>query len=76
LTLILLPGVVESIFWNMSTAEKDLRTRAEEAFVPEWQKELLNARRKAVEEGREDILEWDRVEAAATAAQGRPYWND
>jgi putative addiction module component (TIGR02574 family) len=39
----------------MEALWEDLRVHAEEASVPEWQKELLDARRKAVEDGREDI---------------------
>lgn len=39
----------------------DLRSHADASLVPDWQKDLLNARRKAVEQGEEQILEWDDV---------------
>ena len=39
----------------------DLRSRAEGVPVPEWHKDLLDARRKAVKGGQEDILEWNDV---------------
>lgn len=39
----------------------DLRLRAEEAPVPESHKRLLDARLRAVEEGREEVLDWDAV---------------
>lgn len=45
----------------MEALWEDLCSHAEEVVVPEWHKELLNARRKAVEAGREHILEWDEV---------------
>ena len=39
----------------------DLRANADAVPVPDWQKQLLDARRKAVSEGRERVLEWDEV---------------
>jgi putative addiction module component (TIGR02574 family) len=39
----------------------DLRAQAEQVPVPAWHKELLDERRKAVEEGREEVLDWDAV---------------
>jgi putative addiction module component (TIGR02574 family) len=45
----------------MEALWEDLRSRAEGVPVPEWHKELLDARRKAVEAGQESILEWDEV---------------
>src|SRR5438309_11072961 len=40
---------------------EDLRSRAEDIGVPKWHKEMLDARRKAVESGQEKVLEWDEV---------------
>ena len=40
---------------------EDLRSHIEAEPVPQWHKELLDERRKAVEAGREKILEWDEV---------------
>lgn len=39
----------------------DLRKNADATLIPEWQKDLLHARRKAVDQGREKILDWDEV---------------
>ena len=39
----------------------DLRANADAVLMPGWQKQLLDARRKAVSEGRERVLEWDEV---------------
>ena len=48
----------------MEALWEDLRAHAQEGSVPEWQKELLDARRKAVEDGREPILERDQVKSS------------
>jgi putative addiction module component (TIGR02574 family) len=40
---------------------EDLRSRAEAVPVPQWHKDLLDTRRKAIETGQEKILEWDDV---------------
>lgn len=43
----------------MEAIWEDLRDRAEELPVPNWHKELLDHRQKAVAEGREKVLDWD-----------------
>ena len=43
----------------MEAIWEDLRARAEELPVPDWHKELLDARREAVVAGREPVLDWD-----------------
>lgn len=45
----------------MESLWEDLRCRDEAVPVPEWHKELLDARRKAAEAGQEHVLEWDDV---------------
>jgi putative addiction module component (TIGR02574 family) len=45
----------------MEVLWEDLRSHAEGVPVPQWHKELLDARRKAVEAGQEEILEWDEI---------------
>ena len=45
----------------MEVLWEDLRLHAEGVPVPQWHKELLDARRKAVEAGQEQLLEWDEV---------------
>jgi putative addiction module component (TIGR02574 family) len=45
----------------MEAIWEDLRLRAEQVEVPQWHKDLLDARRKAVNENREEILDWDAV---------------
>ena len=45
----------------MEAIWEDLRSQAEAVPVPDWHKELLDARQKAVAEGREEILDWDIV---------------
>ncbi len=40
---------------------EDLRNQEEAVSVPEWHRKLLDERLKAVEEGREEILEWDDI---------------
>lgn len=39
----------------------DFRAQAEQVPVPAGHKELLDERRKAVEEGREGVLDWDSI---------------
>ncbi len=39
----------------------DLRSNADAVLTPDWHKQLLDARRKAVSEGRERVLEWDEI---------------
>jgi len=45
----------------MEAIWEDLRSRADALPVPEWHKELLDARLKAVEDGSEKVLDWDDV---------------
>jgi putative addiction module component (TIGR02574 family) len=45
----------------MEAIWEDLRAQAGQIPVPAWHKELLDERRKAVEEGREEILDWDSI---------------
>ncbi len=48
----------------MEAIWEDLRSQAEAFPVPDWHKDLLDARQKAVEEGREEILDWDTVKSS------------
>jgi putative addiction module component (TIGR02574 family) len=45
----------------MEAIWEDLRAQADQVPVPAWHKELLDERRKAVEEGREEVLDWDSI---------------
>ena len=45
----------------MEAIWEDLRAQAEQVPVPAWHQELLDERRRAVEEGREEVLDWDSV---------------
>ena len=45
----------------MEAIWEDLRAQAERIPVPPWHKRLLDERRKAVEEGREGVLDWDSI---------------
>ena len=45
----------------MEALWEDLRSHADGVPVPQWHKDLLDARRKAVEVGQEKILDWDEV---------------
>ena len=54
----------------MEAIWEDLRARAEELPVPDWHKELLDDRQKAVVEGREKVLDWD--EAKRSLRPPRP----
>ena len=45
----------------MEAIWEDLRAQAERVPVPEWHQELLDKRRKAVEQGREELLDWDSI---------------
>ena len=45
----------------MEVLWEDLRSQVQEEPVPEWHKELLDNRRKAVEAGREKVLDWDQI---------------
>jgi hypothetical protein len=43
----------------MEAIWEDLRAQAERVPVPQWHRDLLDERRKAVEEGREELLDRD-----------------
>ena len=43
----------------MEAIWEDLRAQAGELPVPDWHKELLDERLKAVAEGRAEILDWE-----------------
>jgi putative addiction module component (TIGR02574 family) len=45
----------------MEAIWEDLRAQAERVPVPQWHQDLLDQRRKAVEEGREELLDWDSI---------------
>jgi putative addiction module component (TIGR02574 family) len=45
----------------MEAIWEDLRAQAEGVPVPQWHRDLLDERRKAVEEGREELLDCDSV---------------
>lgn len=45
----------------MEAIWEDLRAQAEQVPVPAWHQKLLDERRKAVEEGREEVLDWDSI---------------
>jgi hypothetical protein len=45
----------------MEAIWEDLCAQAELAPVPQWHKDLLDERRKAVAEGREELLDWDSI---------------
>jgi hypothetical protein len=45
----------------MGAIWEELRTQAEQIPVPAWHQELLDERRKAVEEGLEEVLGWDSI---------------
>jgi putative addiction module component (TIGR02574 family) len=45
----------------MEVLWEDLRSQVQEEPVPDWHKELLDNRRKAVEAGHEKVLDWDQV---------------
>ncbi len=52
----------------MEAIWEDLRHNADQVSVPQWHRDLLDARRKSVEENREEILDWDQVKDSI----GRP----
>lgn len=45
----------------MEAIWEDLRVRATEVPVPQWHRDLLDERRTAVVENREEIFDWDEV---------------
>ena len=45
----------------MEAIWEDLRAQAEQVAVPQWHRDLLDDRRKAVEEGQEPLLDWDSI---------------
>lgn len=45
----------------MEAIWEDLSANAANVPVPQWHKDVLDTRRKAVEAGREKILDWDDV---------------
>ena len=52
----------------MEALWEDLRSKGGEIPVPDWHKELLDQRRKAVEAGQEEVLDWEQVKNSL----GRP----
>jgi putative addiction module component (TIGR02574 family) len=51
----------------MEAIWEDLRTQAKDVPVPRWHEELLDARRDAVAQGREEVLDWDDVKRSLRA---------
>jgi putative addiction module component (TIGR02574 family) len=45
----------------MEAIWEDLRAKVDQVAVPDWHRDLLDTRRQAVAENREQILEWDEV---------------
>jgi len=45
----------------MEAIWEDLRAQAERVPVPQWHRDLLDERRKAAEEGREELFDWDSI---------------
>lgn len=45
----------------MEALWEDLRASPDGVPVPDWHKQVLDQRRKALQEGREEVLEWDDV---------------
>ncbi len=45
----------------MEAIWEDLRSHADQVLVPQWHKDLLDERRRAVEAGRDEVLDWDTV---------------
>jgi putative addiction module component (TIGR02574 family) len=45
----------------MEAIWEELRSRADGVPVPDCHKQLLDERRKAVDEGREKVMDWDKV---------------
>ena len=45
----------------MEAIWEDLRAQAERVAVPQWHRDLLDERRKAVEQGGEELLDWDSI---------------
>lgn len=54
----------------MEALWEDLRSHVDQAQVPDWHKDLLDARRRAVSEGREQILDWDKAKKSPDAGGG------
>ena len=46
---------------QMEAIWEDLPAQAERVPVPQWHRDLRDERRKAVEEGREELLDWDSI---------------
>ncbi len=49
----------------MEAIWEDLRAQVEQVPVPQWHRDLLDERRKAVEAGREPLLDWDAIKDSA-----------
>jgi len=45
----------------MEAIWEDLRSNADQVPVPDWHRELLDQRQKAVEIGAEKIYDWDEI---------------
>lgn len=54
----------------MEAIWEDLRNNADAIPMQNWQKELLDNRRRAVAEGRERVLEWDEVKHSLGGKRG------
>lgn len=52
----------------METLWEEISSGPEHLQVPQWHKDLLDERSRALEEGRETVLEWDDAKAQIFAA--------
>jgi putative addiction module component (TIGR02574 family) len=53
----------------MEAIWEELRLHADQVPVPQWHRDLLDTRRKAVSENREEVHEWDDVKHSLGGAQ-------
>jgi hypothetical protein len=57
----------------MEAIGEDLRAQAKQVPVPAWHQELLDERRKAVEQGREEVLDWDSIKDSLVSRKDHYY---
>ena len=51
----------------MEAIWEDLRVQTEGVPMPQWHRDLLDERRKAVQQGREELLDWDSIKDSLPA---------
>jgi len=53
----------------MEALWEDLCSQPEQVEIPEWHRQLLDQRRKALEAGQEEVFDWDAIKDSLGSAR-------